>query len=348
LSRTTTAARLLDRLGIPPPRRWHGLLALNYHRIGNPAGSPFDHELFSASVDEFDRQVSFLRRELDIVHPRALSDLQRKGRGRHALITFDDGYRDNYEQAYPVLRSHGVPGVFFVTTGFLDAPRVPWWDEIAWMVRRSTAGSLPASPRWGEVIDLGGDRAAAIQGLLRAYKRLPGGQGDALLAELAERTGSGRCPPGEAAATWMTWNMVREMRAGGMAIGGHTVSHPVLARLDREAQGREIEECDRRIREEVGEPMRWFAYPVGGRDAFDDRTRDLLAAAGVELAFTYYGGHRRYDDWDPFDVRRIPVERDVTAGLFRSLVRWPALIGAPRGVPWGARARETLREWVGG
>jgi hypothetical protein len=67
----------------------------------------------------------------------------------------------------------------------------------------------------------------------------------------------------------------------------------------------------------------------------------------VDLAFTYYGGHRRYDAWDPLDVRRIPVERDVTAEVFRAMARWPALVGAPRGEPWSARVGETLRGWTG-
>ena len=348
MSRVTAAAGLLERLRFLAPRRWHGLVAFNYHRIGDPAGSPFDHALWSASAEELDRQVSFLRREFDVVHPKDLPDLQRRGRGRHALITFDDGYRDNYEVAFPVFRRHGVPAVFFVTTGFLDGGRrAAWWDEIAWMARTSPREELAPSPGWGAAIALGGDRVQAIRWLLRAYKALPSERGEAFLGELGDAAGTGRCPPEAAAETWMTWDMAREMRDGGMAIGGHTVSHPKLSRMSPGDQETEIAGCARRIREEMGEPMSWFAYPVGGLDAFDLHTRRHLTAAGVELAFSYYGGHRRYDDWDPLDVRRIPVELDVTGDTFRSMARWPALLGAPRGEPWAARVRDTVREWVG-
>jgi peptidoglycan/xylan/chitin deacetylase (PgdA/CDA1 family) len=347
LSRTATLARVLDRIRFLAPRGWNGLVAFNYHRIGEPGSSAFDRDLWSASAEDFASQVAFLRRELDIVHPRDVPDLQRVGRGRHALITFDDGYRDNYEVAFEVLRRHAVPGVFFVTTGFLDGRRVAWWDEISWMVRASGRPALAPAAWWGEGVELSGDRGRAIQRLLRAYKAIPGACGGEFLDALGEATGSGRCPREEAAATWMTWDMVREMRDAGMAIGGHTVSHPVLSRLTPEAQGEEIAGCARRLHEELGERMRWFAYPVGGRDAFDGDTRTHLAAAGVDLAFTYYGGHRRYDDWDPLDVRRIAVEMDVTAEVFRAMARWPALVGAPRGEPWSARVGETLRGWTG-
>jgi len=347
VNRTAAAAGLLERLRFLAPRRWHGLVAFNYHRIGDPAGSALDRDLWSAQAEELDRQVAFLRTELDVVHARDLPELQRRGRGRHALITFDDGYRDNYDIAYTVLRRRGVPAVFFVTTGFLDGPRVAWWDEISWMVRRSERGTLDASPWWGDSLELGGDRAQAIRRLHGVYKTLPTARGNELLGALAEATGSGRCPANEASATWMTWDMAREMRDGGMAIGGHTVTHPVLARMDHAGQEAEIAGCGRRLQEELGEPMRWFAYPVGGRDAFDASTREHLAAAGVELAFSYYGGHRRYDDWDPFDVRRIPVELDVAGARFRSLASWPALIGAPRGEQLAVRIRDTVRGWVG-
>jgi peptidoglycan/xylan/chitin deacetylase (PgdA/CDA1 family) len=345
-SRAHAVSAVLERLRFLAPRRWHGLVAFNYHRIGDGAGSPFDHDLWSASAEELDRQVAFLREHFDVVHPKDVPELQRRGRGRHVLITFDDGYRDNYELAFPVLRRHGVPAAFFVATGFLDAPRVPWWDEIAWMVRRSTRAGLPACAYLPDPVDLGADRERAIPYLLRIYKRLPDDRTGAYIDWLADGTGSGRCHD-DASTMWMSWEMVRELHAAGMAVGGHTVNHPVLARLDRAGQESEITTCARRIREQLGETMRWFAYPVGGLDAFNEHTRAALSAAGVELAFSYYGGYRRYDDWDPLDVRRIAVETYIDGDYFRTVARWPALMAPLPGQRWPGRVRELMRAWVG-
>ena len=77
------------------------------------------------------------------------------------------------------------------------------------------------------------------------------------------------------------------------------------------------------------------------------RARGLPAASGVELAFTYYGGYRRYRDWDAFDVRRIPVEPYVTGSYFRSVVRWPTLMAPPLGRGLAGCVADTLRGWVG-
>ena len=307
---------------------WSGVLCLNYHRIGNGAASVFDRGLWSADEGGFDAHVRFLCSHFDVVAPPDLDLILKRRRGRHILITFDDGYRDNYRAALPVLKRHGARATFFVATGFIDHPALPWWDEIAWMVRSSTKAGLPAG-RW-----LGGpvpfdepDREAAVRACLRAFKSMPAAEHAEYLESLAGATGSGRCPAGPEAGLWMTWEMLREMRSAGMTIGGHTATHPVLARLPQPAQREEIAACGRRLAEELGEPMRYFSYPVGGPDAFDDGTRACLREAGVQYAFSYYGGYRTFDDWDDLDVRRIAIERESGAGTVRAIATLPWLFG---------------------
>jgi hypothetical protein len=216
------------------------------------------------------------------------------------------------------------------------------------MVRRSTRPALPTSKYLLVPLTLAGDRATTIRQLLSIYKHLPADRAGDYVSWIAEATGAGRCPVDVASEMWMTWDMVRDLRDAGMAVGGHTVNHPVLAGMTRAAQEREIADCAARLYAELGEPMRWFAYPVGAADAFNQDTRHALAAAGVELAFTYYGGHRRYDDWDPYDVRRISVETHITGEHFRALASWPALLGPPDGQRLTGRLRESWRGWTGG
>jgi peptidoglycan/xylan/chitin deacetylase (PgdA/CDA1 family) len=147
----------------------------------------------------------------------------------------------------------------------------------------------------------------------------------AYLDDIADASGTGRYDSQEGGHLWMTWDMLREMKAGGMTIGGHTVNHPVLARAPRQAQRQEIEECSRRLATELGEPMRCFSYPVGGAGAFDAVTRACLREVGVQYAFSYYAGYRRFEDWDDYDIRRVPVESNQTSDRFRSVVVSPRL-----------------------
>ncbi|MGE4000617.1 MAG: polysaccharide deacetylase family protein [Planctomycetaceae bacterium] len=306
-------------------RWWRGLLVLNYHRIGSAAGSPFDWELWSATAEDFDAQVAHVARHFDVIGPDDLEHALSDRTGRFVMLTFDDGYRDNYELAFPILKSHGAVATFFITTGFLDNLDLAWWDEIAWMVRTSQRSHIKANQWIGEDICWDApDRCNAIRRLLDVYKRLNADDTARYIDLLAEATGSGRAPRVAAADVWMTWEMVREMHRAGMPIGGHTVTHPVLSRLDAVSQGREIGDCKHRIEAELGESITAFSYPDGSRDAFDDRTRSALRQHGFRWAFSYYGGYASPQS-DSFNVLRTAIERDTLLPEFRAVTTMPQI-----------------------
>lgn len=324
------AAHLLCRSGM---RRllhrtvhWSGVLALNYHRIGESLGSSFDRGLWSASEDAFAEQIRFCKSQLEIIGPADLPQVLKAKRGRYAMITFDDGYRDNHAAAFPILKHEGVAATFFVATGFIDSPSLPWWDEIAWMVRTSQRSGLELREWFDAPIPFDDpDREGAVRKLLRKYKAIPAEKTAGYLDALATATGTGRCRAEAGENLWMTWDMLREMKAAGMTIGGHTVTHPVLSRMSAQDQRHEILECGRRLAHELGEPMRYFSYPVGNTTAFDQTTRECLREAGVSYAFSYYGGYGRFQGWDDYDVRRVAIETELDTDWFRSILALPQL-----------------------
>ena len=126
------------------------------------------------------------------------------------------------------------------------------------------ARSSPASGSSGP-LRLDGSRHLAAQELTRIYKSLPSERTEAFLDFCADAAGTGRCDGAGATELWMTWEMAAEMRDAGMTIGGHSATHPVLARARPEVQRQEISDNARRLGEELGIPMRFFAYPVGRR-----------------------------------------------------------------------------------
>ena len=333
-SRTARAAALLDARWLRRLLRrvptWRGALVLNYHRVGQSAGQPWDRTLWSATEEGFDEQLGFLAQHADVIGPRDLPAVAAAGRGRCVLLTFDDGYRDNFELAYPLLRRHRLEATFFLATGFLDRPHIAWWDELAWMVRNATRPVVEAGDWLPADVPLEPDREAAIAALVRAYKAMQGDQDVAFLDHVAAATGSGRCTPAHADNMWMTWEMARELRDGGMTIGGHTVNHPVLARISESEQEQEVAVCAQRLREELDLPMRWFSYPVGDRDAFTPATRALLARHGVELAFSFYGGHARFARWEALDVPRVHVGPRVERQHLQAMVRVPQVFARHR------------------
>jgi peptidoglycan/xylan/chitin deacetylase (PgdA/CDA1 family) len=333
ISEKKFAAEVLARTGLRAVlgrcSDWSGVLSLAYHRVGMGNGSPYDRELWSASAAEFDAQVRYLRAHAELIAPRDLSDALTRRRGRHVLLTFDDGYRDNYEAALPVLQAHGASAVFFVCTNFLDHPRLAWWDEIAWMIRASQRPCLAGGSRVQRTFPLSGpDREPAIRAFVARGKALPPTDMQRYLDFVAEITDSGRYAPAAFPPMWLTWDMVRALKAAGMEIGGHTVRHPNLAQLSRQEQAEEIAGCGRRLHEELQAPMRFFSFPFGARDSFNADTLACLRDHDVQFGFSLYGGYwnsRRPRRHCRHDIPRVAVRDTAGLRLFGARVTLPQL-----------------------
>lgn len=222
--------------------------------------------------------------------------------GRALAITFDDGYADNHDIALPVLKAHGLCATFFVATDFLDGGRM-WNDTVIESVRGCAAPSL-------ELHDLGltgigalplgtlAARRAAIEALLGAIKYLPPAERGTAVAGVADRADAA-LPTG----LMMTSAQVKALADGGMQIGAHTATHPILARLDDEAAALEMRRSKAALEDLLRQPVRSFAYP-NGRPGRDYLPRDVALArqAGFDLAVSTAHGAARAGD----DVHQLP------------------------------------------
>jgi peptidoglycan/xylan/chitin deacetylase (PgdA/CDA1 family) len=306
------AASLLSQL---PDR--DSLLVLNYHRIGNANDDLFDPGIFSATGEDFEQQISFLKRSASLVTLeealRFVSGAVKETRRRcRVLITFDDGYKDNYEVAYPILRSHGVQGVFFLVTSMVGACAVPWWDRIAWLMKTAQRRrfTLNLSAELGAPAELLVDIERnglhkSLQSVLRAYK-LPGNSDpDRFMRELTEAAESEAIPAAE--RRFMSWDEARAMIRGGMAIGSHTQSHAVLSRLAPEQQVEELSGSRAILKEKLGIEVEALAYPVGHRGSFSAETQRIAQGAGYCGAFSHYGGTNLRGTISAFDIKRTKV-----------------------------------------
>jgi len=125
------------------------------------------------------------------------------------------------------------------------------------------------------------------------------------MRELAEAAGSEAMPA--AKRRFMSWDEVREMISGGMAIGSHTQSHAVLSQLAPEHQLEELSGSRTILKEQLDVEAEVLAYPVGHRDSFSSETQRLAREAGYRGAFSHYGGTNLRGTASPFDIRRMKV-----------------------------------------
>jgi peptidoglycan/xylan/chitin deacetylase (PgdA/CDA1 family) len=166
-----------------------------------------------------------------------------------------------------------------------------------------------------------------VRTLLDVFKSAPALDVAAFLEHLGERADVAVDAEILGRDLFMTWDEIREMARSGMAIGSHTHTHPILARLSEADQFEELSRSKRTLERELGRPVEAIAYPVGDPSAFTPATRRLARDAGYQLGFSFYGGVNRPGHTDLFDMRRIPVEREFTLPKFRSRVILHNLIG---------------------
>jgi peptidoglycan/xylan/chitin deacetylase (PgdA/CDA1 family) len=318
--------RLMDRVGInrlmAGAARRPGLLSLTYHRIGACANQPFDDGLFSATAEDFRAQIKYLRDHFDLLSVDSLLQATKQGRLElsrpSALITFDDGYRDNYDVAFPILREIGVPAVLFVAAGYIDEPRLTWWDRVAYIVKSTERSVLELDYPTKDTLDLRElGRSRTIYRILKIYKSAHDIDQRRFFEQLELQAEVAVDSLVVGRDLFMSWDQVREMKQDGIEIGAHTYNHPVLSRISEDAQRQEMSRSKERLEAETGGVIRIMAYPVGGRGAFDGVTQRLAREAGYCAAFSMYGGFNRPKHAELYDIRRISIDRYDSFPMFR-------------------------------
>jgi peptidoglycan/xylan/chitin deacetylase (PgdA/CDA1 family) len=329
-------ARRLGDLGVirllESVARWASVLVVTYHRIGEPALGEFYDGVYAATPEAFRTQVTHLRDRFQVIGLDELEALADSGFAVErptVLITFDDGYRDNFEVAFPILQQLGVPATFFIPTKFFEVSQLPWWDHTAYVIKRSERKQIALDWPEAVVIDLPrGPRTSAIMAVIRLYldgKILDEAQFRAHLEERAsvvvDEEALGR-------SLLMSWDQVRRLSTSGMAIGAHSHSHHRLSALSEADQRFELLESKRILERELGREVKALAYPFGWSDTYDERTKRQAREAGYRLAFSSKEGVNRPGASDPWELHRLGVGITDSPPLLRARVAFQSAFGA--------------------
>ncbi|MBB83989.1 MAG: hypothetical protein CL931_09305 [Deltaproteobacteria bacterium] len=290
-----------------------------YHRVAELAEEPdLDPGLISATPDEFRVQVELVARHYS---PISLDDLVAAHRGertlppRPVLFTFDDGYRDFAEHAWPTLQRAGVPAVLFVPTAFPDQPGPGfWWDRLHASLTRTDHRECEVHGIGRLPLGDAGERRAAHRAIRTRVKDLPHVEAmewlDTTLASLADVPSVHRV---------LGWDALRALARDGLSVCAHGHAHALATRLDPTELAADLATSKRAIERELGEdtPPAVFAYPSG---AEDERTQQAVLEAGFELGFASGRSIARVPFPEPARVTRLPMLNYASA-LFRAQLR---------------------------
>jgi peptidoglycan/xylan/chitin deacetylase (PgdA/CDA1 family) len=282
------------------------LLVLNYHRVGNAEETPYDSGTFGPTAEQFDWQLGYLKSRFECVPlEEAVAMITRQVPMRQGLlITFDDGYLDNYEVAFPLLRSHGMQATFFLPTSFIATQRVPWWDMIAYIIKHSPKDSFKITYPQPAEFHIGKSKTSATVFQLLSFCFHNSTTDYAPLIDQLENACDCLRPNGSSERCFLNWDEARKMQAAGMSFGSHTHNHEILSGLSLQRQVFELTESRAILERELGRTIDTLAYPVGQPYTFNNDTLTAVQRAGYRAAFSFYGGANMRDNLNWLDVRR--------------------------------------------
>jgi peptidoglycan/xylan/chitin deacetylase (PgdA/CDA1 family) len=291
---------------------------LVYHRVNDDGDALFP----AVPTVQFARQMEYVSEHCSPCSlEEAVERLARNDLPDNAVaVTFDDGYRDNYVHAFPILQRYGIPATIFLASGAIGSGKMIWHDRVFRAFRKTQVAAL--------------DGFSGIEDRLpvrtREERRFAQARVLQLLWQLADEERLDRIErleerlaikdEKESVGLMLDWDEILTMAQGGLSFGSHTISHPILSNLPTRRLREEIEESKKVIEGKIHRPVTGFAYPVGRKQDFDDGVKAIVREAGYQYAVTTIFGVNEAGQ-DPFELRRgTPWETDIPS--FAAKLSW--------------------------
>ena len=299
-----------------------GLIVLTYHRIAN---EPDLDDPLKVSLSTFEQQILYLKRNFRIISGEELAAIiKREGPfpENACLITFDDGWKDNYTNAFPILKRYGVPAILFVPTDYVGTDRVFWHEQLT-LALMSFSNNIDMRrvkdrfSRWPksvlkkiELITTHPQhlRRPTVNDLIEYLKCFGEEKNISLAQELDALLFDGKR---EKPPSMLSWEEILEMSKDNIQIGSHGKTHCLLTQIDEGRVRAELTESKNIIEKRIERPVNFLAYPNGN---YNEGIKKLARRVGYLACFTCQTGINQ-DRPDPFELKRKNVLEELSLGM---------------------------------
>jgi peptidoglycan/xylan/chitin deacetylase (PgdA/CDA1 family) len=301
-------------------------VVLMYHRVltREEKQQSASHPALVVDRETFEMQMSLLKRRFAVLSVEELADRMYRRiplPDSSCVITFDDGWQDNFTNALPILDRHGLPALVFLPMNYIGAKRLFWQEALVHLLLRvlveirqdpalrSRFASLLAASDLSPVLDLpeGVDPRLRLFPMVDSQKSLPRHAIEALLSDLGAALGV-RVEEIGAVDGFMDWEQVGVMARHRVAFGGHGAEHLLLTQVSGADADKEIRTSKDVLDQRFNGAVPTFSYPNGYCSA---NIVERVRQSGYKLAFITRRGFVGCDD-DPLMVSRVNVHQGVT------------------------------------
>lgn len=263
---------------------------LAYHRV-LPAEIAHQFRMQESiwiSVDTFIDDINWMRNHGDIVDLDTILDFSFSSDKPLFSLTFDDGWIDNYEYAFPVLKQHKLPATIFLVTNAIETGQLFWVEDFLYKVAQISE-SRPAEiisnklsafyPKLDVTKPIVADTIQLAEGLVELIKPIPKSERKVLLNDLYQDLEIDSIPINDQI---LQWSNILEMSENGIEFGSHTHTHEILQYSENSVIENELKISNDIIAEKTGKPVKYFCYPNA---RYREDNAKLLKQAGYEYAF---------------------------------------------------------------
>lgn len=299
---------------------------LMYHRVLNSVESQrlYVQPGMFVSTASFEKQIVFLKDRFEVIFLEDLVEKVLNGEaiGGFCAITFDDGWRDNYTDAFSLLEKYRVPATIFLATGFVGTDKIFWPEELCYYLKQNLAaksasyGAPPSFIRFCKEISVYHQciRETFFDRSIKILKGYSPGNREEILEYFRDMLGTDSFP-----RQMLNWDEVQQMFASGLVrFGAHTVNHEMLDQVSLQKARDEITKSREDIEHNLGGRVSTFAYPNGN---YTESIRNILTESGFNAALTTRKGFLA-KGMPLMEIPRIAIHEDVsnTIPMFRSRI----------------------------
>lgn len=291
------------------------IIFLMYHRV---CPDPKKWEYDTIHPVTFEKQLQWLNKTYSFVSLDMVNDFLVNGTIPHCnmvAITFDDGYKDTFLYAFPILKKYRIPATILLTTGNIATRKLFWWDISRYILSATRLERVK--------IDMLGTfslekktRAKTISVIENLLKKMPENKKLRIIKSLISELDV-KIPGDLGDRLILTWDEIRKMSDEGMFFGAHTVNHPILTQVSIEEARYEIVQSKKDIETELEKQITAFSYPNGRSSDYNPEIVDIIRNAGFKCAMTSIP-HMVFADSDPYRLGRIQIGEDFNYFKFRA------------------------------
>ncbi|MDD5086600.1 MAG: polysaccharide deacetylase family protein, partial [Candidatus Nanoarchaeia archaeon] len=294
-------------------------IILDYHRVLDiKADFPFDENSVSASVGNFRKQSEYLSKKYNVISLEEFVEHCKKNKNppkNSAVITFDDGYIDNYLFAYPILKKYNIPATIFLTANYISTNKIFWWDKIAYAIKKTEVKNIDIKNFGKYKLEKKQQKADSLRDIMFKLKKIDETEKNSFINLIIQKTKLKI--PKDIKRNTLSWDEITEMSKNNISFGSHTLNHPILTKIPISEAENEIKESKRIIEEKIKNKIKFFCYPNGEFSDFNNKIKKILRENGFECSVLYIPGFNSKNS-DVFELKRVFVRYNDDIILFKN------------------------------